>query len=342
MDDDGTAVRGSMGGVNDIASSPSAAHPQTLAAAMAAGPVVLDGGMSNELERAGCDLSSALWSAQVLASTPGAVRAVHEGYFAAGARVAITASYQASFEGFADAGLDRAAAVRLMHRSVEVAAEARTARGLDGQAWVAASVGPYGAVLAGGQEYTGAYAAVRGGRPGPGELDLAALRAFHRPRLETLLDAHPDLLALETVPSALEAEALLLEVSRLGAPAWLSLTLVLDDDGRVRTRRGEDPTDVLALAGSLDEVVAVGVNCTDVAAATAAVPVAARSGRPVVVYPNSGETWDGASRTWTGPGTFAAAQVQAWVDGGARLVGGCCRVGREDVAAVAAVLTPGV
>ena len=323
--------------------SPNSNHPdRSLAKAVAAGVVPIDGGLSNELERAGFDLSGELWSADVLREDPEAIMAVHSGYFRAGARVAITASYQASFEGFARHGIDAQEAATLMRRSVTLARESVQLCGLDGQSWVAASIGPYGATLNGGEEYTGAYAAPNWTGRSQGGLSIGELRSFHRRRIETLLEASPDLLAIETIPAAAEAEALLLEVAEIGVPVWLSLTTVTDHDGSVRTRLGENAAEIFAAAAEVDAVLAVGINCTDPAGVTTAVRVAAQaSGKPVVAYPNSGETWRASERRWHGSPGFSADQVTEWVTSGARLVGGCCRVGRDEitqiVAAVAAI-----
>jgi homocysteine S-methyltransferase len=157
--------------------------------------------------------------------------------------------------------------------------------------------------------------------------------------VEWLADAGADVLACETVPAAAEAEALLAEADMLGVPVWLSLTTVVDGDGVVRTRRGEPAREVFAMARDVDAVVAVGVNCTDPDGVLAAVGAAAASGRPVVVYPNSGERWDAAARRWTGTAGLSPAGALGWVDAGARLVGGCCRVGPADIAGLAATLT---
>lgn len=63
------------------------------------------------------------------------------------------------------------------------------------------------------------------------------------------------------------------------------------------------------------------------------------TGKPVVVYPNSGEAWDAEARAWNGRSTFAPEQVLAWRDSGARLIGGCCRVGPDAVASIARTLS---
>ncbi|GAA3506750.1 homocysteine S-methyltransferase [Streptomyces prasinosporus] len=295
----------------------------TFAEALAHGTVVLDGGMSNQLASAGHDLGDELWSARLLAEAPEAVTEAHLAYFEAGADVAITAGYQATFEGFARRGIGREGTARLLALSVEAAREAARRARTDRPLWVAASVGPYGAMLADGSEYRGRYG-----------LTVAELERFHRPRAEVLAAAGPDVLALETVPDTDEAEALLRAVRGLDVPAWLSYSSAGD-----RTRAGQPLEDAFALAADADEVIAVGVNCCTPEDADRAVALAARvTGKPVVVYPNSGERWDAGARAWTGRPTFTAGRATGWRESGARLIGGCCRVGPETIAAVAAAV----
>jgi homocysteine S-methyltransferase len=288
-------------------------HQVGLGDRLAQGPVVLDGGLATLLEAHGHDLSSALWSARLLADNPAAITAAHAEFFRAGAQVAITSSYQASFQGFEQLGLDRAEAEVLLRRSVRLAREAADATAASaGQRWVAASVGPYGAALADGSEYRGDYG-----------LTVAELRDWHRPRLEILADSGADVLALETIPALAEAEALLAEVQALGVPAWLSMTC-----SGGRTRAGERAEEAFGMTAGLDEIIAVGVNCIDSVEAADLVTMAVESSRkPAVVYPNSGESWDAVARSWAGTATFGPEHAAVWVASGARLVGGCCRVG---------------
>ncbi|MEY8040799.1 homocysteine S-methyltransferase [Saccharopolyspora cebuensis] len=284
------------------------------------GPLVLDGGLATELQARGHDLGDALWSARLLADEPEAVVAAHRAFFAAGADVATTASYQASFEGFAARGIDRREAAALLRRGVELAREATDGRP---DRWVAASVGPYGAVLADGSEYRGRYG-----------LTPRELHDFHRPRLEVLAEAGPDVLALETVPDLDEAEALIDAVTGLGLPAWLSFTI--DGD---RTRAGQPLADAFRLAAAAEEVIAVGVNCCSPDDATGAVALAREiTGAPVVVYPNSGESWDATARDWTGTAVPLAERARRWRADGAGLIGGCCRVPPAGISALAAAL----
>ncbi|MFE3722595.1 homocysteine S-methyltransferase [Streptomyces cyaneofuscatus] len=301
---------------------------RTLAAALAEGPVLLDGGLSNQLEAQGCDLSDALWSARLLADAPEQVEAAHLAYLRAGAQVLITASYQATFEGFGRHGIGPERTGALLARSVELARRAAgAARRADPEReiWVAASVGPYGAMLADGSEYRGRYG-----------LTVRELERFHRPRVAALAEAGPDVLALETVPDMDEAEAVVRVAEETGLPLWLSYSVAGG-----RTRAGQPLEEAFAVAAGREAVVAVGVNCCDPADAEEAVRVAVEvTGKPAVVYPNSGEGWDAEGRGWTGASTFDQGRVRAWTEAGARLVGGCCRVGPDRIKELAGLLGP--
>ena len=176
---------------------------------------ILDGGFATELERRGHDLSDDLWSARLLRDDPDEIVATHLAFFRAGADVATTASYQASVEGFARHGLSRGEAEELLRDSVRLARIAASlAEAEDGvRRLVAASVGPYGAVLADGSEYHGDY----------GVTD-AFLRDFHRRGSRCCSALSPDLLAIETMPSEQEA-AVLLERARRPASTGAGLAV---------------------------------------------------------------------------------------------------------------------
>ena len=293
--------------------------------------LILDGALATELERRGADLRDALWSARLLIEQPELIRAVHLDYFRAGADVATSASYQATFEGFARRGLDTEAAAALMRRSVELAQEARAqwlqerpASDARPTPLVAASVGPYGAMKADGSEYRGDYG-----------LDEEALMAFHRPRLEVLKATGADLMACETLPCLAEARALARLMDELGLRGWISFSC---RDGE-HTSQGEPIGDCAAALAPFASVVAIGVNCTapqHIASLVRA--IRARSDRPVLVYPNAGEVWDAQAKVWrAGPECAHRAfdaQAMDWAGAGAQLIGGCCRTSPADIAAL--------
>ncbi len=298
--------------------------------------MVLDGALATELEKRGANLRDPLWSAKCLIEQPDLIREVHLDYFRAGADVATTATYQASFEAFARRGIQPQEAARLMHGAVALAIDARDEfwafePNRAGRLWplVAASIGPYGAMLADGSEYRGRYA-----------LDDVALADFHRPRLAVLADAGADLLACETLPCLREAQvlaSLLREFPRLCA--WISFSC---RDGE-RNSEGEDIRTCAAELNRHPQIVAVGVNCTPPQCITSLLRrMRGETDKPLLVYPNSGESYDASSKQWHGdPAALQyGEQARLWHAEGARLIGGCCRTGPAEIHSVKQCVHP--
>lgn len=287
-----------------------------------AGVICLDGGLSTVLAEAGCDLSSDLWTAALLRDSPDQVVAAHRRYLAAGARVSTTASYQASVDGFVSSGMTRTDAESLIRESVVLARRAGAAH-LTDRTWVAASVGPYGAALADGSEYRGDYG-----------VSQQTLREFHVRRLEVLAAAQPDVFAVETIPDVREAEVLVPLLDDIGIDAWFSYAVA---EGR--TRAGQALDESFAVLADSTAVIAAGVNCCGPDEVLDALLAARSAGIGAgVAYPNQGRTWDAEHHSWSGRAAFDLTLVPDWIDAGARLVGGCCEVGPDHVAALATAL----
>jgi len=294
------------------------------------GYVILDGGLATELEKRGADLDHFLWSARLLAEAPEIIRAVHLDYLHAGADVIATATYQASFGGFERAGFDRQQGGRLMRLSVDLARQAREQFWADPanrkgrlQPLVAASIGPYGACLHDGSEYHGNYGVSR-----------QELVDFHRERLDILVETQADLFAFETIPSREEAEVLIeLMADYPDWTAWLSFSC---RDGAC-VSHGEPFEECAALADGSEQIVAVGINCTPPQYVSALLETAATVRTPLIVYPNSGEHWIANENRWSGE-ECSGFPVSDWYALGARIVGGCCRTGPDDIRELRAAL----
>jgi homocysteine S-methyltransferase len=305
--------------------------PSPIAERLAVLPwLVLDGALATELERRGADLADPLWSAKCLLERPDLIRAVHLDYFRAGADVATTATYQATFEAFARHGLGRHEAARMLQSAVDLAAAARDEfwsnlenRTNRTRPLIAASVGPYGAMLADGSEYRGHYA-----------IDDAALAAFHRPRLELLAGSGADLLAFETIPCLREALVLAKLLEEFPAmTAWVSFSC---RDGAHDCEGEEIAVCAAALQGHA-QIAAIGLNCTAPEHVLELLGhLRGHTDKPLLAYPNSGECYDAAAKRWGGPAAASpfAVQASAWHRAGARLIGGCCRTTPEDIRAL--------
>ncbi len=292
------------------------------------GFVMLDGGLASELEFRGAVLDDALWSAKVLLEQADTIRQLHLDYFLAGADVAISASYQATYEGLAQKGLGKAASDIVFQQSIVLAQEARdqyeqqqAGKGNRLPPLVAASIGPYGAFLADGSEYRGDY-----------DISKPALVDFHRNRLHKLLEFQPDILAVETIPCLVEAEAIIQLLSE--SPFTMAYLSFSCRDGQ-HLSSGESFGAAVALAHSCPQVVAVGINCTAPEWVSPLLSsVQASSALPFLVYPNKGESWDAHCKCWvpTKPSSSINEKVEEWYDLGVRIFGGCCRVRPADIA----------
>ena len=290
---------------------------------------VLDGGMASELEYHGANIDGPLWSAHVLEDAPEKIVAVHRLYIEAGADIIETASYQVSRMGYAEFGLDPARADAALLRSVALAREAAAAFP-SRRIVIAASLGPYGAALHNGAEYHGNYICT-----------FNDLVEFHRQRIDVLSTAPPaqtpDVLAFETLPSLAEAEA----IGQALAPhpelaAWFTFTC----PDRERVAHGELVSQCAKAVAAFPQTVAIGVNCTHPTLIPALITeLRAASGKPIVVYPNSGEDWDAQARCWTGSSEPEAYGVKAaqWFAAGAQIIGGCCRTRPAHIREVAVV-----
>ena len=276
-------------------------------------PLIIDGGLATQLEAQGCNINNSLWSASVIRSNPQAIIDAHRAYLEAGAEVITTASYQAT-----DA--------ELLLRSIELALQARDAfqSSTGRRALVAASIGPYGAVLSDGSEYRGDYA-----------IGVDELHDFHRGRFELLDASAADLLACETIPALSEAIALGKLLRNARGPAWISFSC---RDGQCIN----DGTPVEAVADLFRDhprVLAVGINCTRPQFAVSLIERihAVLPDKAIVVYPNSGEVFDASNKTWSGVVTADdwATAAQTWIAAGASVIGGCCRTGPEHIRAIA-------
>ena len=285
------------------------------------GVIVIDGSMSTALEALGCDLNDSLWSAKALAESPEKVKQVHLDYFRSGADCGITDSYQATIPGLMAKGFTQQQSEDLIARSVKLFLEARQewwdseGKG-SGRAYplCLGAVGPYGAYLADGSEYRGNYG-----------ISEKALYDFHRRRMELLWEAGADLLLIETQPSMDEAliEAQIAE--ELGAAYWISFSC---KDGSHINEGDHIRSCAERLSRKHPGLQAIGVNCTPPQFVENLIRELKDScDLPVAVYPNSGEEYDPATKTWHGSrdGMRFGDYARRWMRAGASAVGGCCR-----------------
>lgn len=298
--------------------------------------MMLDGGLATTLENRGHNLNHELWSAKLLLEDPEAIRQAHLDFLSAGADCITTATYQATPLGFQKYGLTEQESVSIMRQAVELATAARdlfwsieSNRTGRRKPLVATSIGPYGAYLADGSEYTGKY-----------DIEDKQLYEFHRARWEILHDCGADLIACETIPSRQEANVLL-RVLADHPETWAWMSYCCRDQQSLRD--GSSFREIVQTCAAVENVAAVGVNCTSPDHISALVSIAREATtKPVLVYPNAGEKYDPVRKEWIDQPANIDWSIEPaeWVRFGATGVGGCCRIGPERIRELRRLLVP--
>lgn len=298
-------------------------------------PLILHGALGTEMETLGYDISGKLWSAKYLLEKPEVIQEIHETYVAAGADLITTSSYQATLPGLVEAGLTEREAEQVIALTVKLAKAAcdKVWAALDESEkakrpypLISGDVGPYAAYLANGSEYTGDY----------GQITIEQLKDFHRPRIQILLDHGVDLLALETIPNRLEAQALveLLAEEFPETEAYISFTVQVPD----AISDGTSLEEVAELISQSEQILALGINCSSPILYDQALAILKNARKALITYPNSGEVYDGSTQTWKPKDKDALTLVEHskdWHDQfGVKILGGCCRTRPNDIKAL--------
>ncbi len=291
-------------------------------------PLLIDGGLSNQLEKQGYDLNNKLWSAKLLESEPEAIIEAHLAYLEAGAQCITTSSYQASILGFMSIGCDMAKAVELIKKSVKLAEEAISRFKIkDIKPLIAASIGPFGAYLADGSEYHGNY-----------DVSEETLRKFHEQRIKILDKSNADILACETIPNFKETLVLADILHGVEKQAWVSFSC--KDESHIND--GTLIEDCINILNDHPKVFAIGVNCTSPQYVSEIIKTIKSiiKHKRIVVYPNSGEFYIAKNKTWIGTSSSATflEMVDEWIKLGADIIGGCCRIGPDQIKSISELI----
>ncbi len=292
-------------------------------------PLLIDGGLSNQLEKQGYVLNHKLWSAKLLESEPEAIIEAHLAYLEAGAQCITTSSYQASIPGFMSIGCDMVKAEELIKKSVKLAEKAiNRFREKDIKPLIAASIGPYGAYLADGSEYQGNY-----------DVSKETLREFHEQRIKILDQSNADILACETIPSYKETLVLAEILHSMEKQAWVSFSC--KDESHIND--GTLIEDCIDVLNDHPRIFAIGVNCTAPVYISELIKTikAKIKNKRIIVYPNSGEVYNANKKIWSSLTTsnMFINLVDEWINLGADIIGGCCRIGPDQIKSISELIT---
>lgn len=285
--------------------------------------LILDGALATELERKGANLDDPLWSAKVLIETPALIKETHYEYLMAGADIITTATYQATFEGFNSKGFSKKESERLFSLAVQMAIEARAAytSHQKRQILIAASIGPYGAFLADGSEYTGSYG-----------ISQKQLMEFHQDRLFYLAKERIDLLIFETIPSLMEIEAVLELLNNMSNPPVALMSFSCKNQNQLAD--GNLLSKAISVISQNAVIQAIGVNCIQPNLVESILShLSQLTTLPLIAYPNNGDGWDAKQKCWIENHSMEVNKNSwlSWYNHGARIIGGCCRTRPEQI-----------
>ena len=289
--------------------------PSDLATRLAEGPpLLLDGATGTELERRGARSQLPLWSAHALVEDPDLVGRIHADYVQAGAQILTANTFRTQRRTLVRGGLGERAA-ELTALAVELARHA------------AAETAPHREVLVAGSAPTLEDCFRPDLVP-----DDAALAREHTEHAAHLAKAGVDAILVETMNTSREAVAALRAARGTGVPALASFVC----SAGPRLLSGEALEDALA-AAEMEDPLAVLVNCLPPSKVAACLPALRASGLPFGVYANLGEPEDerGLARSEDCAPEEFAEWASAWLDAGARIVGGCCGTTPAHVRAIA-------
>ncbi|KAK9510452.1 hypothetical protein O3M35_005239 [Rhynocoris fuscipes] len=306
---------------------------------MAGSVTLIDAGFSTQLARHTTKQIDGhpLWTSQFLFADKEICTIVHREFIRAGSKIIRTNSYQASVPSFMEhMNISQQDAIKAIKESVAFAKKAITeeeeSSGKKQNVQVAGSVGPYGACLHDGSEYTGSYCE---------NITKEELIEWHRPRIKALLDGGVDLLAFETIPCSIEAFALLHLLKEFPkTKAWLSFSIKNES----QISNGEEFAEVASACWELGskQLLAIGANCVNPLYVTPLFTALIKKNAsiPFIAYPNSGEVYDGELKQWVGKANKrVTAFVEEWLNLGISYLGGCCRTTPADLQEMAQKIT---
>lgn len=282
--------------------------------------LVLDGALATELERAGKDINDSLWSTKILIEDSEAIKKVHLSYLEAGCDIILTSSYQTTIKGLMKRGYIKDEAIEIIKKSFRIANEAKEEyllkNSVEVEPIIGASIGPYGAFLSDGSEYTGNY-----------EVLDSEMRDFHYEKIKILKDEGVELFACETIPSFREALVIQKICEELEVEYYISFSA--KDEYSI-----SDGTSIRECAGNLNGkyLKGIGINCTAPEFLESLIrEIKSVYNGNIVVYPNSGEIFDPVSKTWSGNGQCVFDLAENWIRAGANIIGGCCKTTPQDI-----------
>ena len=278
---------------------------------------LLDGSLSYPLEKQGYDLNKKLWTGDALINDPNVIKKIHKDYLVAGVDFISTSTYQISYRVLKEMGYNLNEIKDIFKRSVDLVQDAIEETKIKRKVKIVGSYGPFGASLSDGSEYTGKY-----------KTSDEIIMSYHIDNMNIIKELDIDIVLYETIPCLREIEILSKVVEEYKKEVWISFTCNKD----LEFRDGTSIMKACKILSSIENISTIGINCFSPLLAEKAIKkLKKNSNKKILIYPNSGEIYNNKDKDWYGEKYFDNSMIKKWLALSPDIIGGCCRVGFEDI-----------
>jgi homocysteine S-methyltransferase len=278
---------------------------------------LLDGSLSYPLEKQGYNLNKKLWTGDALINDPNVIKKVHKDYLIAGVDFISTSTYQISYNVLEAMDYSLNEIKDVFKRSVNLVEQAIQETNIKREIKIVGSYGPYGASLSNGSEYTGKY-----------DTSDNIIMDYHIKNMNIIKELDIDIILYETIPCLREIEILSKLVEEYKKEVWVSFTCNKD----LEFRDGSSIIKACKILSSIEVISTIGINCFSPLLAEKAIKkLKDNSNKKILIYPNSGEIYNNKDKDWYGEKYFDRSMIKKWLALSPDIIGGCCRVGFEDI-----------
>jgi len=278
---------------------------------------LLDGSLSYPLEKKGYNLNKKLWTGDALINDPSVIKKIHKDYLVAGVDFISTSTYQISYRVLKEMGYNLNEIKDIFKRSVDLVQDAIEETKIKRKVKILGSYGPFGASLSDGSEYTGKY-----------KTSDEIIMSYHIDNMNIIKELDIDIVLYETIPCLREIEILSKVVEEYKKEVWISFTCNKD----LEFRDGTSIMKACKILSSIENISTIGINCFSPLLAEKAIKkLKKNSNKKILIYPNSGEIYNNKDKDWYGEKYFDNSMIKKWLALSPDIIGGCCRVGFEDI-----------
>jgi len=278
---------------------------------------LLDGSLSYPLEKQGYNLNKKLWTGDALINDPNVIKKIHKDYLVAGVDFISTSTYQISYRVLKEMGYNLNEIKDIFKRSVDLVQDAIEETKIKRKVKIVGSYGPFGASLSDGSEYTGKY-----------KTSDEIIMSYHIDNMNIIKELDIDIVLYETIPCLREIEILSKVVEEYKKEVWISFTCNKD----LEFRDGTSIMKACKILSSIENISTIGINCFSPLLAEKAIKkLKKNSNKKILIYPNSGEIYNNKDKNWYGEKYFDNSMIKKWLALSPDIIGGCCRVGFEDI-----------